>query len=286
MRSLKKLFAIASCFVIARFLCLHATDGFADWKIQSQLPYSSKWNTDSISIQSIIDQPFTYLGHGAQCYAFVSHDEQYVLKFYQHHKASHPLAFLNPLLCKIGYNRLSQTLKKRKEKREKDFISYMHAHDLLPKETGLIYLHLNPTKHIQKKVKLYDKIGALHYIDLDKTVFILQKKAVPVYTALEEWISKGQFEQAEQNLTALVFLLAVRAKKGLYDKDADLSTNFGFTKEGPIQFDIGRYKIDPSRKEKKIYKEELLRVTDKLCEWLQQKSPELAEHVKREIQKV
>lgn len=286
MRALKKFFLVLVCLTLVRFLCLQATQGFTDWKIKSNLPHCPEWETEPVPLQSIIEQSFSYLGHGAQCYAFSSEDGEYVLKFYRHNRASHPLAFLNPICLKIGCNQLKKTLHKREEKRLRDFASYMLAKNYLACETGLVYLHLNPTKHIQKKVVLYDKIGVVHHIDLDQTVFILQKKAAPVYTTLKHWIRTGEIETAKQGLTQLLTILARRAKQGLSDKDPDLRTNFGFTDAGPIQFDIGRYKEDPTKAEKTVYREDLLRATDKLCRWLRKKRPELSDHVKREIERI
>lgn len=273
-------------FFCVRFFCLMATDGFAFWKIRSSLPYCQEWETSPLSHCEMIKQPFFYLGRGAQCYAFVSEDGNYVLKFYRHHRAQHPLAFMAPLLPANLKKRLQNTITKRKNKRAKDFASYMIANEQLPEKTGLIYLHLNPTNHLHRTIRIYDKIGVVHHIELDQFVFILQKRAYPIYQTIHTWIKTGEKQRAKEGIAQLIALLAYRAENGIYDKDPDLKTNFGFTSEGPIQFDIGRYKMDPSRSQKPTYKEDLIRITDKLCRWLEKKDPSLSTFVKEEIEKL
>ncbi len=282
MRILKKILAFSLCgFALYQF-CSHATDGFSIRKIQTNLETHSDWETPNGYFA--LDQPFSYLGHGAQVYAFVSFDGKYVLKFYRHNRASHPFAFLAPLLPPPLKKRLLSTIEKRKNKRLKDFSSYLLAYHHLAKESGLLDLHLNPTEE-QRKVKIYDKIGVEHILDVSHMQYLLQKRAKPIYALLEEWISQGEMEYAKEQLSKLVTLLRTRCQKGIFDKDPDLKTNFGFTDDGPIQFDIGRFKLDPTRTDPNIYRDDLIRITDRLCQWLEERAPALAAHIEQEIAK-
>lgn len=277
---LKKIIYISSCFGFLHIFCSQVTDGFAFWKIHSCVLPGSMPEKENLQLQPLLNQPFFYLAHGAQSFAFLSKDGNYVLKFYRQDRATHPLAFSLPLLPKKYKTSLLQTLNKRKNKQLKTFSSYHLAYTHLCKETGLLYLHLYKTTHLQQKVRLYDKLGIVHEIDLDTTAFLLQHKAKPVYLALEEWIQQKELQKAKDQITALIHLLITRAKKGLADKDPDLQTNFGFISEGPIQFDVGRYTVDPLQADPKIYKEHLIRMTDKLYTWLEKKEPSLAKHMK------
>ncbi|NGX37326.1 MAG: hypothetical protein K1000chlam2_00480 [Chlamydiae bacterium] len=270
---IKKIFLLCAGLILIRHFCLTQTDGFSLSKIHSDLSFHEEWKTSG-DLGTICDQPFHYLGHGAQVFAFVSEDQTAILKFYRHHRTKHPLQCLA-----FVFPRISRTLEKRKLKRVKDFSSYKIAYDHLPEETGLLYVHLNKTAHLKKKVELYDKIGVRLFVDLDKVEFLLQKKANLVYSTLEEWIERGDFQSAEKGLTNLVQLLRVRHDKGIFDKDPDLKTNFGFIGDQAIQFDIGRFKQESSQNDS----DSLIRITDRLCVWLDEKAPQLAEHLRREV---
>lgn len=248
--------------------------------IHADLQARPDWETPTASFS--FDQPFYYLGHGAQTFAFRSEDGQYVLKFYRHNRAKHPLFFLRTLLPSPLKSRLIATHTKRQEKRQKDFTSYLFAYKKLKSASGLIDLHLNSTDDPQL-VTLFDPIGVCHKVDLSKMQYLLQVRADPVYESIERWISDGEMDRARLKLSQLITLLANRCKAGLSDKDPDLKTNFGFTSDGPIQFDIGRFKLDPSKAEN--YREELIRITDRLCNFLEKKSPELVSHIKEEIKR-
>lgn len=282
---LKKI--LLSCFVFFALFqfCSKATDGFSLHKIQSSHEPQIDWSTPPLQVSPFLNQSFHYLGHGAQTFAFRSEDDQYVIKFYRHHRSKHPLMRFSHILPREWRKNLKKTVLKRREKRGKDFKSYVMASRLLKEETGLIYVHLNPTTHLKGKLTLYDKVGIKHSIDPNLYSFILQKRATPFYPTLQKWIESGDVDQAKQELSKLLFLISNRCKRGLSDKDPDLTTNFGFTEIGPIQFDIGRYKKDPSKTSPAEIKIELLRITDRLCQWLEQKDPSLSAHIKEEIAK-
>jgi len=113
--------------------------------------------------------------------------------------------------------------------------------------------------------------------------FLVQKKADPIYSTLQQWIDKGAFVQAKEGLSQLVALLRSRCQKEIFDKDPDLKTNFGFINKTPIQFDVGRFKINPARSDPKQCTDELIRITDRLCQWLDEKAPSLSFHLRQEI---
>lgn len=248
--------------------------------IHSDLKANPNWKTPPIPFS--FDQHFHYLGRGAQTFAFCSEDGNYVLKFYRHNRARHPLFFLRPFLPLPLKSRLIATHTKRQEKRLKDFSSYLIAYEKIKHASGLIDLHLNPTKD-PLVVTLFDPIGVCHKVDLSQMQYLLQIRADPIYETVEKWLAEGEIEHAKLALGQLITLIANRCKAGLSDKDPDLKTNFGFTKDGPIQFDIGRFKLDPSKTEN--YRDELIRITDRLCKFLESKSPELVSHIRQEIER-
>ncbi len=260
MRWIVKLVIFALCFYGVAKFCKKQTGSFTIARITSDLNFHPEWvvdNTQEETAKKALAQPYRFLGKGAQSFVFASDDGQWVIKFFRHHHL------------------------KKNSKLAKDFGSYKIAFEKLRDETGLLYLHLNKTSHLHQTVDLVDKIGIHHTIDLDQYEFLVQRKAELAYPALQKWIDAGKITEAKEALTALVDLLRTRAGRGIHDKDPDLNTNFGFIGTKPIQFDIGRFKLTETSPDKN----ELIRITDNLHQWLMVRVPELDEHLKNELKK-
>ncbi|MGH2612730.1 MAG: hypothetical protein ACRDFB_06730 [Rhabdochlamydiaceae bacterium] len=261
MQWIARLLILTLCFYGTARFCKKQTGSFTIARISSSLSFHPEWKIEPSNeeqIRQILSQPYRFLGKGAQSFVFASDDGNTVIKFFRHHHL------------------------KKKSKLAKDFGSYKLAYEKLRTETGLLYLHLNKTTHLNQTLDLIDKLGIHHPIDLDKYEFLVQKRARLAYPALEQWMSEGKIAEAKEALTALVHLLAARSNKGIHDKDPDLNTNFGFIGTTPIQFDIGRFKL----RETPADRNELVRITDNLHQWLMQRAPELDEHLKQELNKV
>lgn len=274
-----------------KHFCYKQTDGFALNKILSHLEYDARWNSSldlsqDEAVRTVLAQPFAYLGKGAQCYVFASQDQQYVIKFFRVSHIEAPLWLKElPLPSSLEKWR-QQKIAAKENKRVKDFSSYQFAFEHLKDETGLIYLHLTKTSHLKQKIKIIDKVGIAHILDLDQMEFILQKRAKPFYAAMEELIQKNQTEKAKSALVGLIHLLAKRHDAGLTDKDPDLKTNFGLIDAEPIQFDIGRFKKGESNKKNEPFQHEVLRITDHFKQWLLPRQPELASYLDQQIQAI
>lgn len=288
--SIKKLFQISlvllAIFCLYRF-CHKQTGGFSVQKILSHFPNESRWETprladrEEVVVRRLLEQPYTYLGKGAQCYVFASEDGQAVIKFFKvsHLEAPRWLTAL-PLPSFLKAWR-SVKIAFKENKRQKDFSSYLFAYDQLKEETGLLYLHLNKSTHLQQKITIIDKIGIAHKLDLDGLSFILQKKADLFYPALEEMIAHKEIDRAKSALKELVHLFQKRRSLGLADKDPDLKTNFGMIEGIPVQFDIGRFQKGDLKNES--FEHELIRITDECKKWLKTKEPALADYLENEI---
>ena len=273
------LFIIAACAL--QWSCHKATDGFAIEKISSSLPFHPEWEVEAEQkeIEAIAKQKFYYLAKGAQCFVFASEDGKTVLKFFRHSHMRAPLwltlfSFTGALetwrLEKIG---------KHEGKLGKDFASYKLAYETMRERTGISFLHLNKTNTLHTSVTIVDKLGIAHNLDLDQMEFLLQKRATLVYPTLDSLIAEGKLEEAKGAIADLISLLKWRAEKGIFDKDPDLNTNFGFTEGKAVQIDVGRFKFTGESGSK----EELLRITDNLQQWLEAKSPALKSHLLEEI---
>jgi hypothetical protein len=286
---IKKLFKLTLFSLLFSFFLWFShreTEGFSIGKISSELPFHSEWEVpsrDEAGVKQILNQKFTYLGRGAQCYAFLSEDRNYVLKFFRHAHLSPPFWMT---LCsfpgKWEEKRLD-TIEKRARKLAQDFGSYTIAYTSMQEETGLLYLHLNKTSTLKQKVTIFDRIGIIHHLDLDKMEFLVQRRADLIYPTIEKLLQQDKIDSAQTIVREVTELLAKRARMGIFDKDPDIATNFGVIDGHVAQIDVGRFSWDASRKERDVYKDEIARATDTFHTWLKKKSPELAHHLTESI---
>ncbi len=262
-----KVFLFVLAFWSAARFCKGKTDGFAVAKIMPDMEITS-WpaTPPPEGLFSIFKDPFVYLGRGVQSYVFASGD--YVIKFIRHDRwRCYPW---------------THDVERKKNRMAKDFTSYKIAYDELQDETGIAYLHLNRTDFLKQKITIVDRLGICHLLDLDQMQFIVQKRAKLLFSALEELIEQNKIDEARAALSSLVHLLHKRIEIGIYDKDPDLNTNFGFVYLQAMQIDVGRFRKPPARFDKR----EVVRITDNLHQWLMVKSPELDDYLRKAIDEV
>ncbi len=279
---MKKIFIILG--VITSFVILDKAYHHTSYKFSpSKILYTHKTppvptiDTDHklSEIEYILEQPLHFFAKGSQAYAFISADGNYILKILKQHKF-HPRTHLSyvPFLPQHA------ELIRRQKKAEKAFTSFQNAFSGFCSETGLLAIHLVPSNSWKKIVTLIDKKGNEHSIDLGKTSFALQKKAEFLYPTLTQLIETGKTGHAKQRINSLMLLLHKLAYEGVVDNDPILRRNFGFIGENAIEFDIGMFGIDPSRKGHILSKEELKKLTAELYSWLDHNHPELADYLK------
>lgn len=283
--------AILFSIIFLKRFCYSKTDGFALYKITSSFSFHPEWETylpqkQEEEVLKILDQPFYYLARGAQSYVFVSADGQVVIKFFRLYHLIPPLwitalSFPLPLMP----YKVHKILSKRKELNT-DFQSYKIAYEEMKEETGLLYLHLNKTNYLKKRLKIYDKIGIAYELDLDHMEFLIQKKGMLVYPTIEHLMKTQGDVAAKEAITALIQLLLHRCHKGIFDKDPELNTNFGFLGMTPVQIDVGRFRWQTEHKSPETIRNEIIRITDHFRQWLDLHYPPLAVHLMEEIQKI
>lgn len=273
---IKRLAIVALLFYAAHevsHFCIRETDGFTIAKIRPSHAFHPEWEVGGGSLPSdILKQPFYYLDSGGQCFAFLSADGQYVLKFFKNHFRS-----VFPLSAKKQA--------KREKKLLRDFTSYTIAFQELREECGLLYLHINPTEHLQKRVSIVDKLGIQHELSLDQHAFILQKRADLVYPYFERLIQRGEKEEARAAISALVALIADRCQKGIFDEDARIHRNFGFIDKQAILIDVGRLRKDATRMQREVYTQDVRIITKRWRAWLLQQDPSLSAFLDQEIER-
>lgn len=286
------------------------TRGFYLQKIVSDDLYDNPdWDVSIAAEQEqavlrTLNQPFTFLGAGSEAFAFLSADEQYVLKFFKL-DAVRPVYVLRGLFaedhsskagtlsslytqCENLPWRLDAITKRVLGMREyrigRTFYSLKRAYDNLREETGLMYLHLNPTSHIHQKLILYDPNGIAHQIDADTSRFYVQKRAIPLEKHFLALKKNQEHERAKKSIASLCRLIVDRCRKGFADRDP-YNKNFGFIDDRAIEIDTGSFIPDSQMKEPFLYKRELLFVTLELRKWAKYHYPELLDIMTSEIQK-
>ncbi len=269
-----------ACFWISSF-CEQQTDGFSIARIQSILPSDLCWAspdpTHPVELDRALRQPYHYLGYGGQCYAFVSQDNRYVIKFFKTYFYQ-PKELLYRLTLPYPFKKTQiRHLQRAREKLIRDFTSYALSWNDLREETGLIYLHLAKTTHLKQKLRIADKLNISHEIDLDHMEFVVQHRANLVYEHIAECMYNQDITKAKQAISSLLQLVKERSLKDCYDEDAKIHRNFGFVGNQPKIIDIGRIVKDSQRAS--LYKEDLKLMTIKFRDWLQQNHPVLISHL-------
>lgn len=188
-----------------------ATDGFRVDRIETEEPWGHE-RPLSEEAESALRQRFYYLGRGRQCFAFVSEDGQYVLKF--------------PRMDRYK-NRENGERKKKAY-----FKSLEIAYDELKEESALIGMFNCSKKRI--KIELVDRIGRIVHLPLEKTKFILQRKMKLFKDVFRE-------DNAEWIVDCLLKLIVKISRMDILSKDGGFMENFAFDDKRAYQIDVGSY---------------------------------------------
>lgn len=187
-----------------------------------------------------IDQPFSYLGRGRQCFAFESLDGKYVLKFPRTDIYQTPFwmrAF--PLTLFSKKHEKSQAVR---SKREAFVLNSMKiAYDELRDETGVVGIHFGESENKDKKITIVDPLGFSYRVPVHRSTFVLQLKRPILMKVFLEALSSGDKEKGKIILDAFIDLVVSRGKKGIWNKDESFLRNYGFDGEKGVQIDIGSF---------------------------------------------
>lgn len=241
------------------------------------LKVDSLSEAETKNLFSILDQTYTYLGKGGQCFVFQTADEQYVIKFCKFKK-------YRPKFWIIPFLRIEpiKTYNAKRSIRKIHLIlsglaGYQLAVQKLGNQTGIIYLHLSTTNHLQKKITVYDKLGFSREIDLDQTAFIVQKKGIPFQNYISNALAEKNIAKIKEAFEKVFSLYLTEYMHGIYDKDHGANcilTNIGFLQNNEIfRIDFGGYREKPEIKQKEFYKPDLQLVALKISRWAQKKHP-------------
>ncbi len=271
------LFFISLFLGIDRFVHKRSSH-FAFDKITPVCKDSCPWDTPPLSLEEqkaidqILSQKFTYYNKGSQSYVFISEDKKYILKFLKQQKLeTHTWLAYIP----FSFNPYYQERLFKEKKYVTTFNALKTAYTELKKESGLIYVHLQDSNTLSKKVTFFDRNGTRHVFDIGKKAFYLQKRAQLIYSRIAELMHDGDVESAKNIITSVFSLIDFLGKKGVVDNDPILRKNFGLIDDIAVQIDVGKLRIDPSRPD---YKAEVASITNSFRVWLESNYPALTDH--------
>lgn len=261
------------------------TDDFRLSNMTYQLPFEAPWQVPSMNdeehreLAMILNQKFSYIGKGAQCYAFGSEDQQYVLKFFKfkHLKPNLFVDLLPPFAPFKGYKHNCIERKKRK------LIGVFNGYDLAFREnrqdSGLLYLHLIPTNNLQLHATVIDKIGLESKINLDEVVFLVQKKGETLRIRLNRLFTEGRLPESEQAIASILAMYISEYKKGIFDHDHGVMHNTGFIGDRPFHLDVGKLNKDERMHRVEFYKRDLEHVVWKIDVWVKATYPQYYQEI-------
>ena len=272
------LLALASILIAIYRIDDRARDGFTLSRIAPTFADDPRWDIavtpeEITRANEALNQPYKYLGHGFQCYVFVSQDDNYVLKFIRQQRLQPPVLY--ELLPLTSWRQ--EKVQAGKKRADYLFCSLKVAFEDVPDETGLLFVHLNKTKNRHPVVSIVDKAGTSYQVALDAHEFVLQRKASPIKETLAQLMQEGNVDLAKQRIDQIFMLLKTCAKKGIADMDTQLirKNNLGFLPDSCIYVDTGKITRKESMKSPERFKKDLERL-DPLYDWLKTHYPELA----------
>ncbi len=220
-----------------------------------------------------LQQPFDFIGEGAQVVAFGSQDGSTVLKLF---KAEHKKHFKLTRFIHEMHNRKEQRIRSLAKWQEKFRLScyrYQMAFDHLREETGLIALHFQSTSQ-PLLAHLSNQAGDRFELDLSDYPFVLQKRAVLLPAYLENLIQQNRIQEAKEAVMRLKALFVSRTRKGFSDPRQTLSINYGFVGDQPLQIDAGKIESSPAFKH--FPEKEIERIHAHVDSWLLRHFPLLS----------
>ncbi len=205
----------------------------------------AKWNEfpSTDCPLELLNQPFKYIAHGTQMIAFEGQDGKTILKFFLVQKIDGkrktPLRSFTNLIPSLKLKKMEKKQSIQTENLRFAFSCYAKAFEELKEESGLIGLHLSPTKKDYSPCILEDFDGKKWAVDLDHTSFILQKK---VQTVGEIFPTLQTEEEKRNFMEAMETLLEYRTRKGFIElgQGKMFNDNYGFVDGKALVIDVGR----------------------------------------------
>lgn len=260
--------------------------------IYSQAQASSEWicrdlnEEEATQVSEALEQSYKYLGGGGQCYAFVSEDDKYVIKFFKQKSFAIP-AWIDrfPIPALIGWLKNAK-MRKRAEYRNKVFRAFKLSLNDLSQQTGMLFVHLNRTTHLNKELSFCDEKGKCHLLQLDDLEFVIQKKAEMAFAKIDMHMQNGDIPGAEEAIAKLLQLNIDFYRKGYRNRDPNFRSNCGFIGNQAILIDVGRMVYSEDVKKPSAMKKELNKAIPRFQQYLIAKHPELLSYFEDCVQNI
>lgn len=250
------------------------TDGFSVEGITSPLVFEPAWALEPLELQKkqeiehLMEQPFHYLAKGTQSFVFLSEDGQHILKFFKQRHLRKP--WYSSLLAHIPFatHYIDKKIERRTQKQEKIFSGCKLAYEEMQEETGVFFIHLNPSDDLPRELVLIDKLHKKNIVDPNHLAFYLQRKGTPLYTAFQQYRDRDDLAGAQSALNRLFAYLESRSQRGILDRDPAYAQNLGFIGERAGNLDVGNLTKDPLVKNRVEYKRRIQEHLIDLRGWL------------------
>jgi len=199
------------------------------------------------SLIALTEEPLTLSGMGSQCMVFSSPSSPYLCKICKAGRYQLPL-FLEWLPLRV----LEYKKQKKQRRREQDFLSYLVAHEYLQEQTGITYVHLAKTSHLQTSLRVQTPLGFIQHLSCDDLLFYVQKRASPLLPFLQKSLQEKRFQELHAFFYTLFSWMRDSCQKGLFIKDIKshhLMKNLGVLEGKPLWMDPGRIEISNTFKD-------------------------------------
>lgn len=267
------------------------TDDFRLGNIQTDTPPRPEWNLPPLSqaeqqeLATILNQPFTYIGKGAQSYVFGSEDQKYVIKFFKfkHLRPSIWIDLIPPIGALKTYK--DKQIQRKQRKFESAFIGYKLAYLKDKDLSGLIFVKFNPTQNVYPLLTVHDKMGLVRHIDLNTVPFIIQKRGITLRQVLKQQLEQKQVEEAIVSILKIFDLYQLEYQRGLWDHDHGVLQNAGFIHNEPAHLDVGKLTETSDFQDPQRAQADMLILVEKINEWMKSNFPKYADQVNEAMQK-
>lgn len=251
--------------------------GFSPRRIHAlDIPVSHNWSAEA---SQALSQPFSYIGRGRQCFAFVSEDGKYVLKLPRTDIYKVPLWIRVLPLPSLR----TQMLTDRAERQRFLLESIRIAHQDLPDQTGIIALHLGQSAPQNHFLILIDALGCRHHLPLHKTPFILQHKQPLLIPAFEQALANNDPRQAKKILNALIAAIIERGQKGILNRDRSFLRNYGYDGTQAYQIDVGSFFRLDTLDATTAFHKSVNDSMDAVKEWMAKAHPEMIPYLNESL---
>ncbi len=275
-------YSIALLFITGLALCLFGWVRGMEFDLQdlsSADDQHPEWSIPPLGmdrkgeIDKILQKQFKFFDEGAQSYAFISHDGQYVLKIFKtkHSRPGNKRRLKHKvrmwLTPKKELEQIMEVNQKRWTRKLSVVCSSYHlAYQEMPEETALEFIHLQKTQGQFKPIILKDRVGRTYRVSLDDHNFILQKRVDLVPDRMRACLKRGDRQEIEKLVSSLDALLVQRAQKGITDSKQCYGINYGFYGTKAIQLDPGKIRKDVAIQS--APDQEIERVRNNLKKWI------------------